>query len=151
MSLSAEKSRKSLSVKPLRIMRDDRSMPVAPPKLQQLAMRLYQSERIPVSREISLVFCSDATIRSLNACYRGIDRPTDVLSFSFSDPDLLGEIYISLPTAIGQAKEYGTSLHEEITRLLVHGFFHLLGHDHKKTSDRLEMEKKERPFLISNG
>jgi probable rRNA maturation factor len=97
--------------------------------------------------QTALIFCSDMMIRRLNAAYRKVDRVTDVLSFTFFEPDLLGEIYISLPRAAQQAKEYGVSLDNEIKRLFVHGFFHLLGYDHERSSDRRKMEKMELKYL----
>jgi probable rRNA maturation factor len=150
MNLSDRKSRKSLSANPLRIIIDDRSHKVSRRRLCRLALSLYGMERINPLKQTILIFCSNTTIRRLNDRYRKIGRPTDVLSFTFSEPDLLGEIYISLPRAAQQAKEYGVSLDNEIQRLFVHGFFHLLGHDHKHLPDRLKMEKKELKYLRQN-
>ena len=77
-------------------------------------------------------------MRSLNRRYRGIDRTTDVLSFSLREgafaglrPDLLGDIVISIPRAEQQAGEAGHPLSREIERLLIHGLLHLLGYDHE--------------------
>ena len=85
--------------------------------------------------EVSLYFTDDDTIRELNKTYRGKNKATDVLSFIFDEPAghyrLLGEIVISVDTARKQAKEIGHSLEEEIKRLVVHGFVHLLGYDHE--------------------
>jgi probable rRNA maturation factor len=94
-----------------------------------------------------VIFCADKAIRTLNARYRNIDRPTDVLSFTMNDPDLLGEIVISLPKVRIQAKRYGVSNDDEIARLFVHGFFHLLGFDHKNKKDRRVMENREQKYL----
>lgn len=85
--------------------------------------------------EVSLYFTDDEVIKELNKTYRGKDKATDVLSFIFDEPAgpyrLLGEIVISVDTARKQAKEIGHSLEEEIKRLVVHGFVHLLGYDHE--------------------
>jgi len=85
--------------------------------------------------EVSLYFTDDDTIRELNKTYRGKDKATDVLSFIFDEPAgpyrLLGEIVISVDTARRQAEEIGHSFEEEIKRLVVHGFVHLLGYDHE--------------------
>ena len=115
--------------------------------LLALARRLYKAEKIPAGQKISMVFCSDPEIRRLNRTYRGVDRPTDVLSFTMDDPDLLGEIYISLQRARKQSEEYRVSCKEEILRLFIHGFYHLLGYNHEKPADRFKMEKKERKQL----
>ncbi len=92
--------------------------------------------------ELSLYFMNDARIRTLNSQYRGIDRATDVLSFSQSegDPDepetdLLGDLAVSAPTAARQAEEHQLSLQEELILLIIHGILHLTGMDHEK-SDR---------------
>ncbi len=70
-----------------------------------------------------------------------------MLSFPFGDPDLLGEIYISLQRARVQSKKYGLTYEQEIRRLFVHGLFHLLGHDHHEEAEREAMEFKEHRYL----
>lgn len=100
--------------------------------------------------ELSVTFTDNGKIRILNRDYRGIDRPTDVLSFpmySFSDGDvpdgdehvMLGDIVISVEKAREQAAEYGHSLRREIAFLAVHSVLHLLGYDHE-TSEEDEKE-----------
>jgi len=94
-------------------------------------------------------------MRGLNALYRGIDRPTDVLSFPMHDrvsaaghAGPLGDIVICIPRAAGQAKEYGVGLYDELLRLLLHGLLHLLGYDHEKNAyEKRKMEKKEGELL----
>ena len=99
-------------------------------------------------------------MRILNREYRGVDRTTDVLSFpqtaDFSIHDsrftihdyVLGDIVISLPKANRQAMEYGTTLNEELKRLLIHGLLHLIGYDHEtgKYAER-KMQKKTQEML----
>ncbi|MBO6177967.1 MAG: rRNA maturation RNase YbeY [Selenomonadaceae bacterium] len=100
--------------------------------------------------EVSVTITNDEEIHKLNKKYRGIDRPTDVLSFAFreSEDDLdaenLGEIIISLPKATAQAEEYGHSLKRETAFLTVHGMLHLLGYDHIEEKDQEEMENEQR-------
>ncbi len=72
---------------------------------------------------------------------------TDVLSFNYDEPDLLGEIYISLQKAKVQAKEYGGTYRNEVRRLFVHGMFHLLGYDHETAKEANLMQKKELKYL----
>jgi probable rRNA maturation factor len=134
-------------MKPLYIIRHYPSLPVPVKKLQRIARFLYTSEHIPLSRSISVVFCSDHTIRKLNALYRHIDRITDVLSFTIGDEDLQGEIYISLQRAAIQARRYHVAYQEEVLRLFIHGYYHLLGFDHGKKSERRRMELKENTAL----
>jgi probable rRNA maturation factor len=88
-------------------------------------------------REIGILFVDDRQIRDLNERYLKKKRPTNVISFpmaqgEFSEinPQLLGDVVISVETAIKEAQESGLSLEEEIAFLLIHGILHLLGYDH---------------------
>lgn len=111
--------------------------------------------------ELSVTFTDNGKIRILNRDYRGIDRPTDVLSFpmySFSDGDvpdgdehvMLGDIVISVEKAREQAAEYGHSLRREIAFLAVHSVLHLLGYDHE-TSEEDEKEMFDLQEKIMNA
>lgn len=115
--------------------------------------------------EVALTFVDNEQIHELNREYRGIDRPTDVLSFALNESveeeldilyeiedeqeldemnDLLGDIIISTERAKEQADEYGHSLEREIGFLFVHGFLHLLGYDHQdEPSEQIMMDKQE--------
>lgn len=90
--------------------------------------------------ELSVLLTDDSEIRSLNHQYRGIDKPTDVLSFSQLEgntiphehgPLILGDVVISLDRAREQAKDLNVSVEEELRRLLIHGLLHLMGYDHE--------------------
>jgi probable rRNA maturation factor len=104
---------------------------------------------------VSVLFVGDAAMRSLNRRYRKKDRATDVLSFSFREgagwtvqPDLLGDIVISVPAARRQARTAGVPFSQEIDRLLVHGLLHLLGYDHERGgADALRMRAREDALL----
>lgn len=108
--------------------------------------------------ELSILFMDDEDITELNRDYRKKDRPTDVLSFpmregEFGDlnPDLLGDVVISLDTAKRQAEERGETLEEEINLLLIHGILHLLGFDHEKNAaeaKRMQAKEKELAGLL---
>jgi probable rRNA maturation factor len=109
--------------------------------------------------ELSVLLTSDEAMRDLNRRYRGIDSPTDVLSFSQAEGEVMpaaareageivtagpaalrqlaGDIVIALPTAERQAAEAGVPLEEELRRLLVHGILHLKGLDHGEGSDEM--------------
>jgi len=78
---------------------------------------------------VNVVLADDSLLRELNLRYRGIDAPTDVLSFPYEEKDLLGEVIISLDTCERQAKEKGWSFEKELATLVVHGVLHLLGFD----------------------
>ncbi len=106
-------------------------------------------------RELSIVLTDDATIQSYNATWRGEDKATDVLSFPMDDGEgvppggggPLGDVVLSLDTATRQAAEHGHSLDDELTFLLVHGFCHLLGHDHAESEEAAEMRAEEERLL----
>jgi len=103
--------------------------------------------------EVSLLLVDDPTIRKLNRDYRGLDRPTDVLSFALNEgdspdpsPEMWGDIVISVECALRQAETYGHSFEREMTRLLIHGALHLLGYDHEISAsedERMRMREAE--------
>ncbi len=101
-----------------------------------------------VAGEVALVLTGDRAIRPLNARYRGKDRPTDVLSFPGEGGESgLGDIVISVDTAARNARALGRTLPRELEVLSLHGFLHLLGHDHETddgTMDRLEGRLRRR-------
>jgi probable rRNA maturation factor len=122
------------------------------------------------SGEVDLTFTDDEGIRELNRTYRGIDRPTDVLSFPMREKspeepdivwtdeepddgelDLLGDIVISVPQARRQSEEYGHSLEREIGFLFVHGFLHLIGYDHGNEEAEKVMFAKQEHILAEIG
>ena len=99
-------------------------------------------------------------IHKINKEYRGIDRPTDVITFALEDDDIcklpegkrvLGDVYISIDTAKRQAESYGHGLEREICFLAVHGFYHLLGYDHQTESDAKIMFAKQEEVLEKYG
>jgi rRNA maturation RNase YbeY len=89
-------------------------------------------------REISIYFCGDRRMRTLNRRYRRRDGSTDVLSFPAGGGALLGDIVISLPYAQRQARRRRQPASEEIDRLLLHGYLHLLGYDHETDDGQME-------------
>jgi probable rRNA maturation factor len=105
--------------------------------------------------EISIVIMDDLQIKELNHNFRGIDRPTNVLSFpmqegEFSDitPGLLGDVVISAQTAAREAQETGITLDERMSQLLIHGILHLVGFDHETSeADADVMETKSYELL----
>ena len=123
----------------------------------------------PYEAEINLLLTENAQIHEMNLEQRGIDRPTDVLSFpmleyetpgDFShfeseedcfDPEtgelLLGDIVISKEKVIAQAEEYGHSVKREYAFLIAHSVLHLSGYDHMEEEERIEMETLQREIL----
>ena len=116
-------------------------------------------EALSPQTEVDITLVDDAAIHELNRTYRGIDRPTDVLSFALGEGEeepevdddeiehLLGDVIISAPTAVRQGEEYGHGLEREMTYLAVHGMLHLLGYDHMEEKDKLIMRKREEEVL----
>ncbi len=120
--------------------------------------RLYDAE----DAEVSVTLTNDTHIHALNRQYRGVDRPTDVLSFALAESAepavfgapaaaVLGDLVISLERARAQAEEYGHSYLRELSFLTVHGMLHLLGYDHMEEAERLEMEEQQRRVMEALG
>jgi len=104
--------------------------------------------------EISILFCGDRKMRSLNREYRGIDRPTDVLAFPSGAPSagpgvFAGDVIVSVPYARRQARKRRENPARELDRLLVHGFIHLLGYDHE--TDEGQMDALEARVRVRLG
>ena len=107
----------------------------------------------------NVIIVDNEYIHKLNKEYRGIDRPTDVISFALEDSEdikyedfrLLGDIYISIDKAKEQAKEYGHSFKREICFLAVHGLLHLLGYDHMEKEEEKIMFSKQELILNEAG
>ena len=125
------------------------------------AVLLYEEFKEPA--EVSVTFVDDERIHSLNKEYRDVDSSTDVLSFPLGENGvydknndtgalLLGDIVISIPTAVRQAKTYGHSLQREIGFLTVHSMLHLLGYDHVNGGmEEVRMREKEERVLTELG
>lgn len=98
-----------------------------------------------VKGSVMLTITGDKEIRALNKEYRCLDKPTDVLSFSyfgekrFPGDDVIGEIVISYPTAKKQAGDHKKTLNEELKFLFLHGILHVFGFDHIKKNERKTM------------
>ena len=114
--------------------------------------------------EISITFTDNKGIQTLNRDFRGLDKPTDVLSFPLTDYEAidtpladelcgsLGDVVLSLERAHEQAEEYGHSLDREIAFLTVHSMLHLLGYDHETgEEDELDMRRRQSEILKNIG
>ena len=103
--------------------------------------------------EVAVVLADDATVRALNRRWRGIDAPTNVLSFPASRhgagraPALLGDIVIAFETTAREAATENKPFTHHLAHLVVHGFLHLLGHDHQSDEAADAMEHLERRIL----
>jgi probable rRNA maturation factor len=114
--------------------------------------------------ELSLRLTTDTEIQALNSQFRHLDKPTDVLSFAAMEVDFpeievdggdfavyLGDIIISVDTAVRQAAENGYSLRRELAWLASHGLLHLLGWDHTDEESLLIMLEQQETFLAQSG
>ena len=113
--------------------------------------------------EIAIVLADDAAVRRLNRDYRGVDRPTNVLSFPLAAesgadafaaqgaPILLGDIVLAYETVTTEAVQQGKRPEDHLRHLVVHGVLHLLGYDHGEDSDAKEMERLEASILAQFG
>ncbi|MCI0337450.1 MAG: rRNA maturation RNase YbeY [Acidobacteria bacterium] len=108
---------------------------------------------------LTIIFIRDRMMRELNRDYRGIDQPTDVLSFAyhesmnFSEPEAeanhLGDVVISVETAEAYARELGLTYDREIAHLVIHGALHLAGYDHETDNgEMMKLERKLRKELL---
>lgn len=108
--------------------------------------------------EVSILLTDDSEIHELNATYRDVDSPTDVLAFAMregadGDPDdeILGDVVISIDTAKRQAEEYNHSIEAELSLLVVHGILHLLGYDHAEKDEASEMQERQKEIIETLG
>lgn len=141
--------------------------------LARLVGRALSMEGVAEGAAVSVVLTGDATVHELNRAYRGVDRPTDVLSFGLSEMALpsqegpapeadgfvlppesglqVGEVIVSQETAVRQAAAHGRALDHELAHLVVHGVLHLLGHDHAQPEQERVMRGREDAILTAEG
>ena len=119
--------------------------------LEALSLFVMKEMDCPESSDVTITFVSDDRIHELNRDYRGIDRPTDVLSFECDKAHEyeLGDIIIAVDVAERQTREYGTTLEQELTLLTVHGLLHLMGYDHIEDDDAQVMEALEDKLIAA--
>tara|TARA_R110001592_G_scaffold194215_2_gene441687 strand:+ start:186 stop:647 length:462 start_codon:yes stop_codon:yes gene_type:complete len=121
--------------------------------LTRLATRICGGElEDAVGIEVSVLFCDDEKIRSLNKAYRNKDAATDVLSFEQGDSPipgerLLGDIVISLETVAGRNDGNRDAMRDDVRLLFCHGMLHLLGYDHGTVAERQTMNAKQAHYL----
>lgn len=107
--------------------------------------------------ELSVLLTDDHEIRSLNRNFRGMDRPTNVLSFPAGDPGapgrprLLGDVALALETVQREAAAQNRQPRDHVAHLVVHGVLHLLGHDHETDAQATVMEALETAVLGGMG
>ncbi|PNG26446.1 rRNA maturation RNase YbeY [Methylocella silvestris] len=111
--------------------------------------------KLAAETEISIVLCDDAFIADLNRKWRGVDKPTNVLSFPSGGPiaatPVLGDIVIAYETTEREAQEAGKPFRDHVAHLIAHGFLHLIGYDHIVGAEAEAMEALERSVLARLG
>jgi len=109
------------------------------------------AKRVSGVGEVSVLLTDDAAVRVLNREWRGIDEPTNVLSFPApqqrAGPAMLGDIAIAYETVAREAAEEGKPFLHHLAHLAVHGYLHLMGYDHQTDSEAEAMEALERDIL----
>ena len=131
--------------------------------IKKVLEKCFEEEKILDSKlMITITLTNAENIKKLNKQYRNIDKATDVLSFPmferdeleekiknrlFEHEDVLGDIIVSIPKVEEQANEYGHSFERELSYMIVHGFYHLMGYDHIKEEDKKKMRPKEEKIL----
>ena len=128
---------------------------------RRVAQQILKAENVTPPYEVSIVFTDSETVQKLNRDFRGVDEPTDVIAFQMLPqketettfilpPDgvtRLGEVIISYPQAVEQAREQGHSVDKELALLIIHGILHLLGYDHEQPEEEKRMRGREQELL----
>jgi len=131
--------------------------------IEKVLKECFKEEQIEDSKlYITITLTNNKQIQLINKQYRKIDKATDVLSFpmfekdeleekikqkQFICEDILGDIIISIEKVEQQAQEYGHSFERELSYMIVHGFYHLMGYDHIQEEDKKIMRPKEETIL----
>jgi probable rRNA maturation factor len=131
--------------------------PLALDAFEALAVFVLRMEEAPDAVELSVALVDDDEIARLNSVYRGIEGPTDVLSFGCDEPEpvesdepiAIGDVVIAPEVARRQAAELDTTVESELDLLLVHGVLHLLGYDHELDEDAAAMQAREQAVLAA--
>lgn len=133
------------------------------PIVKKVLSQCFKEEGLENAKlSITITLTTPQNIQEINKVYREIDKATDVLSFpmfekdelaqkiqkkDFTYEDILGDIIISIEQVEKQAIEYGHSFERELSYMLVHGFYHLMGYDHIQEADKIKMRPKEEKIL----
>ena len=131
--------------------------------IKKVVEKCFEEEGISASKLcLTITLTTPENIKKITKEYRNIDKETDVLSFpmfekqeldeiiakrKFEHEDVLGDIVISIARVEEQAKEYGHSFERELSYMVVHGFYHVMGYDHIKEEDKQKMRPKEEKIL----
>jgi probable rRNA maturation factor len=141
-------------------------VPIDAGLVESAAAAAIEAEGAAGPIELSVLVADDAELHRLNRDFRGVDSPTDVLSFAAEEepagaagfvrppdqPRYLGDIAVSFERVVAQAEEYGHSRERELAFLVVHGVLHLLGYDHERgPEDAASMREREEAVMAQLG
>lgn len=130
--------------------------------IKKVLTECYKEEKMEKANlGISIILTTPANIKEINTKFRKIEKETDVLSFPMFEkeeveemvqngneiPEVLGDIIISIEKVKEQAEEYEHSFERELSYMVVHGFYHLMGYDHIEEKDKIKMRPKEEKIL----
>ena len=130
--------------------------------IKRVVRTCYEEEKMEnANLTISIILTTPRIIKEINSEFRNIEKETDVLSFPMFEkdeldnliansnniPEVLGDIVISVEKVKEQAEEYGHSFERELSYMVVHGFYHLMGYDHIEEEDKVIMRPKEEKIL----
>jgi probable rRNA maturation factor len=131
-------------------------------RMREAATKTLAHENVQGDAKLTIAITDDDEIHALNCKHRGVDAPTDVLSFAETEtgapfvaapgePAYLGDVVISFPRAEAQAKAGGHPVTSELTLLVVHGVLHLVGYDHAKAREKRKMWTAQATVLRELG
>ena len=121
-------------------------------KILKIANTIFEGEKI-LFEKINIILEDDEYLRSLKNQYFNQNFYTDVIAFNLADPrcPIDGEIYISLPRIMDNAKKYNSNLNDEFKRIIIHGLLHLVGYDDQTVSDKKHMTDLENQYININA
>lgn len=119
---------------------------IAAARIQKLTLKVLK--RVAPQKKVSIVFLTDAQIKTVNRLFHASNKPTDVLSFENPFfPDELGEVVISIDRAVQYAKQFSVTVDQELIRYVIHGILHLLGEDDQTPKKRRKMMKRQEALV----
>lgn len=138
---------------------NDHGYAVSEAHLTAAVTEVLAAHSAPLDAAVTIVIADDETVAGLNKQYRGVDAPTDVLSFPAAAPPMafpgepahLGDLVIAYPYALAQARRLGHALEDSLALLVVHGTLHLLGFDHDTETSRAAMWSAQAQALTALG
>lgn len=100
---------------------------------------------------LNIVFCTDQYLHKMNVQYLNHDTLTDVITFSYAEDYIEGDIFISVERSSENAQKFGCTPEEELYRVIIHGVLHLTGYDDKTPEEKIQMTAKEDYYLAKLG